>query len=427
MQRMNGEPMKPALAKVSPAAEAGSARIPSSKRERSLALKVFDFLSGFGLATILLLLLGLLTWLATLEQIDRGLFLTLRKYFHWKSVFLLPEINGKTVPLPLPGGYWVGALLLVNLVLGGVIRIRKGWSHAGNLIAHLGIVLMLVAGGVAHHAEERGNMAVGEGETNDAAEDYFEYVVEVSEVVGEKVGKVHVIRGAQIEDLADGSSRLFRFPELPFDLKLAGFFRNCLPVAETEQAPRAGEPVFEGYFLMQRPDEVQAERNTAGTHARVVLRDGSEEPPFLLAGASFHPKTVRVGGRVFLIDMRKRLWPMPFQVRLDTFVAEFHPGTSNPAKFESEITRIERGRDASVRIRMNEPMRYEGLTFFQASYGPQGAKPGEKMFSVFEVVRNPADKWPEYSLYIVAFGMLVTFLTRLISFLLATRGKQRHV
>ena len=27
--------------------------------------------------------------------------------------------------------------------------------------------------------------------------------------------------------------------------------------------------------------------------------------------------------------------------------------------------------------------------------------------------RNPADKWPEYSLYVVAFGMLVTFLTKL--------------
>lgn len=63
---------------------------------------------------------------------------------------------------------------------------------------------------------------------------------------------------------------------------------------------------------------------------------------------------------------------------------------------------------------MNEPMRYEGLTFFQASYGPPDARPGDEMFSVFEVVKNPADKWPEYSIYIVTFGMLVTFLTKLI-------------
>ena len=59
-----------------------------------------------------------------------------------------------------PGGYWVGVVLLINLTLGGVIRIRKGWKHAGNLISHLGIIFMLVAGGVAHHFSERGNMAM---------------------------------------------------------------------------------------------------------------------------------------------------------------------------------------------------------------------------------------------------------------------------
>jgi hypothetical protein len=56
-------------------------------------------------------------------------------------------------------------------------------------------------------------------------------------------------------------------------------------------------------------------------------------------------------------------------------------------------------------------MRYDGLTFFQASYGSQSSNSG-KMFSVFEIVRNPADKWPEYSIYVVTFGMLVTFLTK---------------
>ena len=42
----------------------------------------------------------------------------------------------------------MGAVLLLNLILGGVIRIRKGWRHAGNLISHFGIIFMLVGGGV---------------------------------------------------------------------------------------------------------------------------------------------------------------------------------------------------------------------------------------------------------------------------------------
>lgn len=384
-------------------------------------------LSGFGLATILLLLLGLLTWFATLEQIDKGLYPTLNKYFHWKSLFLLPEINGKTVPLPLPGGYWAGAVLLLNLTLGGVIRIRKGWKHAGNLIAHLGIIFMLIGGGVAHHFSERGNMAVGEGESSNTAEDYFEYVVEVAEIKDGKADAIHVIRGEHLDDLTDGKSRVFRFPTMPFDLEIAGYLTHAVPVGITERAPDQGQRQADGYYLMERPEETNAEANTAGCYGRLLHRDGTKSPPFILAGASFHPFTARHDDRMFTIDMRKRLWPMPFTVKLDEFTADFHPGTMKPSKFISKITRIENGGEAKVTIQMNEPMRYEGLTFFQASYGPPGAGPGQKMYSVFEIVKNPADKWPEYSLYVVTFGMLITFLTKLGGYLAAASRKKRHV
>jgi hypothetical protein len=403
--------------------ESATAETPAMP-SRQLAGRIFDVLSGFGLATILLLLMGLLTWFATLEQVEVGLYLTLKKYFHWQSFFLLPEIKGKVVPLPLPGGYWVGALLLVNLTLGGVIRIRKGWKHAGNLISHAGIIFMLVAGGVAHHFSERGNMALPEGETSNTAEDYFEYVVEVAEITDGKPGDIHVIRGNYLTDLPAGRNRMFRLPAMPFDLEIGGYLRNALPVAITERAPATGELVADGYYLMSRPDEVNdrgepaLEANTAACYARIVDRDGTKSTPFILAGASFHPFTVERDGRIFTIDMRKRLWPMPFTVKLDEFIAEFHPGTSRPAKFISKITRIENDSEAKVTIQMNEPMRYEGLTFFQASYGSQSSNSGQ-MFSVFEVVHNPADKWPEYSLYVVTFGMLVTFLTKFGIFLAA--------
>ncbi len=48
----------------------------------------------------------------------------------------------------------------------------------------------------------------------------------------------------------------------------------------------------------------------------------------------------------------------------------------------------------------------------QMQQGPQ--------FSGFEVVSNPADKWPEWSLYVVAFGLGVHFLLKLGLFLSIT-------
>jgi ResB-like family len=403
---------------------------PSGKPTRSLAGRIYDVLSGFGLATITLLLLGVLTWFATLEQIDNGLYPTLNKYFHWKSLFLLPQINGKTVPLPLPGGYWVCAVLLLNLILGGIIRIRKGWKHSGNLIAHFGIIFMLLGGGVSHHFSERGNMAVGEGESSNTAEDYFEYVIEVAEIKDGKSGPIHVIRGKDLDDLTAGRNRIFRFNDFPFALEIGGYLPNAVPVSAGERAPGSGQHVADGYFLAEKPKEAEpepAEQYTAGCYARLLPAGGAASQPFILAGASFHPFTYQQGDRIFTFDMRKRLWPMPFTVKLDKFTAEFHPGTMMASKFVSNITRVENGSEAQVTIRMNEPMRYEGLTFFQASYGPPGAGPNDKMYSVFEIVRNPADKWPEWSLWIVAFGMLVTFLIKLGSFLGAGKRTPRHV
>jgi len=369
--------------------------------------------------------------LATLEQIDYGLYPTLKKYFSWESPYLIPdmvpEINGKKLPFFLPGGYYVCALLLVNMILGGIVRIRKGPKQIGNIISHFGIVFMLIAGGVAHHFSERGNMAVGEGEMADTAEDYFEYVIEVAEVKDDKRDEFHVIRGEYLTDLGGGNSRIFDFKEIPFSLKVSGYLKNAVPVSALERAPSEGQLVTDGYYLAFQPSGVNAEANMAGAYAQVIFEDGQKSAPFILAGASFQPFTVRDGDRVFTVDMRKRLWPMPFKVELDTFSAKFHPGTSRPAKFVSDIRRVENGQESKVRIQMNEPMRYEGLTFFQASYGPPGAGPGDRMYSVFEVVKNPADKWPEYSLYVVSFGMLVTFLTKLGGHLgAASRKRKKH-
>ena len=397
-----------------------------ARAKKSVARKVYDFLSGFKLATVLLLFLLLLTWLATLEQIDQGLYPTLNKYFSWKSLWFVPELNGKTVPVILPGGYYVCALLLVNMILGGIVRIGKGPKKIGNLISHFGIVFMLLGGGVAHHFSERGNMAVGEGETSDVAEDYFEYVIEVAEVEDDEREVFHVIRGKHLTGLEGGQTSVFEFDGIPFSLEVSGYLKNTIPASALEQAPAKNELVADGYYLFSKSSEINAEANMAGAYARVIYEDGEKSAPFILAGASFHPFTVRDGDRLFTVDMRKRLWLMPFEVKLDVFTADFHPGTRRPAKFVSDIRRVENGQESEVTIQMNEPMRYEGFTFFQASYGPPGAGPGDRMYSVFEVVKNPADKWPEYSLYVVAFGMLVTFLTKLGGHLSAASRKRKN-
>jgi len=423
---MTPNPISPRAEELTPPdLDAPSKVVRAGRAPKSIARRVFEFFSGFGLAVTLLILLLLLTWLGTLEQVESGLFLTSKKYFDSSAFFLVPELNGKRLPVVLPGVYWVSALLFINLFLGGIVRMRKGWRVAGVLISHCGILLMLAGAFVTQLLEVRGNMAISEGETSNVAEHYFDYVIELTEVRdGQLVEPVHIIGEQYLADLEPNDRRMLRLPNLPFDLEVMGYMRNADPRPVTDPAPANGERGINGYYLLEQPLNPQAEANLAGTYARPVGKDGRGGEPFILPAASFKPYTLRHAERTFVVSMRKRLWVMPFDVTLEKFTADFHPGTMRPRKFVSEITRTDDTIGSHVVIEMNEPMRHAGLTFFQASWGPQDAKPGTPLFSVFEVVRNPADKWPEYSLYIVTFGLFVHFIMKLAGFVVGATRKR---
>jgi hypothetical protein len=408
---------------------------------QSLPSRIFHVLAGFGLATILLVILMVETWLATLEQVHFGLHATLQKYFDIHRWYVLPDAGvidekliGKFLP-PLPGGYWVCALLALNLTLGGIIRMRKGWKTAGVLMAHFAIIFMIVAGGVSQLKEERGVMMLSEEangplpKTADYANSFTETTIEITEVKdGKPLGPVHFVKDAYYLDLGPQKQRKVNLPKLPFDLELQGYVQNAKAMSTSSMAPERGEPVVDGWFLFSREPNKESELDTPGIHARIVPRDGSKGEVLLLvatdpdAFAPRAPVTVKSGDRTFLVRLDKRVWPVPFKVTLVDARSEYHPNTTRPKLFESDIIRTQDGHETKHFIEMNEPMRQGGLTFYQRTMmnGPAGASK-EATISGFEVVRNPSDKWPEYSIWVAALGLVLHFLIKLGTFLF--RGK----
>ncbi len=58
-----------------------------------------------------------------------------------------------------------------------------------------------------------------------------------------------------------------------------------------------------------------------------------------------------------------------FSLRLDKFEAQFYP-TGQPKEYRSEVTIIENGQPVRQgNIRVNHPLTYKGISFYQASYG----------------------------------------------------------
>jgi hypothetical protein len=127
---------------------------------------------------------------------------------------------------------------------------------------------------------------------------------------------------------------------------------------------------------------------------------------------------VDTGDRSLEIALRFTRHYYPFEIELIDFKHEKYPGTEVPFNFSSEVkvTHQDRTKNQKALIYMNHPLRYEGLTFFQASFANQDKT------SIFQVVRNPGWLLPYLSVLLMGLGMCVQFGMHFFKFLRKQRG-----
>ena len=408
-----------------------------SDSSKSLPAKVFAFLSSFGLATSVLVMLLVLTFLGTLEQAEHGLVASQARYFEsafidridigacWRALAFNAYWDIGNVSLPLyivPGGYTLMAILFVNLLLGGIMRIRKSPKTIGVIISHFAILFMIAAGAVTHHFAKEGNMNLREGQTADEFLSFHDRVIEIEKVQTDDKAKrsVLVIDEAKYRDLTDGKGRTFTSESLPFDLLITGWKKNAQPKRAAEGS-RAD--AVDGYFIQELPqlDESGAamadEQLGSACVAIAKMKKGDEKQTGILWEFAAAPWTVTVGADKYLISLVHRTYKLPFAVRLDQTEEEKHPGTERARRFSSKVTKISGDHEEKRYITMNEPVRSEGYAVFQSTFS-SGEREGTGVKSSgFMIVENPADHWPLISCIIVAEGLLLHFLMMLARFI----------
>jgi cytochrome c biogenesis protein len=66
--------------------------------------------------------------------------------------------------------------------------------------------------------------------------------------------------------------------------------------------------------------------------------------------------------------------PLPFSVRCERFTLETYPETGQPKSYKSLLTIMQNGKEIlRQEIAVNHPLRYQGVSFYQASYGQDSA------------------------------------------------------
>jgi hypothetical protein len=379
--------------------------------------KTSDFLASYKLSSALFLLLLLLTYLGTMQQVEHGLYQSQQKYF--ESMFLV-HWAFDTVPIPLPGGYLAMIVLFINLLWGVVARFRFRWSQVGILVAHTGIMVLLVGSLVSYWYSVSGHMALYENQRSSEFESSYEWEIGVGEAAASGPVTEYVLHQEDFDTLSGGRSRTFTFSGLPFDLKLEGYAPNAAPMGGGAADPHAAP----GKQFVSLPLDREQERNLALIYASILDKQSGAGQSTPVWAGSVSPTTVEFGGKRWNLTLRKRLWQLPFSIRLDKFTRVLHPRTNTPREFSSLVTKTEDGSSQQVKITMNEPLRHLGYTFYQSSWGSSGGGQNERLYSVFSVVKNPADQAPLYSCVITTIGLIVHFVQKLVAYLRKEKAKR---
>ena len=372
-----------------------------------------EFFSSLRLTVVLLAFSMLLVFVATLTQVELGIYGVQEKFF--RSFFVLANIPGTQIPFPvMPGGYLVGGFLMINLVSAHLTRFKLGWSKAGIHLTHFGLIVLLVGELLIGLVQEDFSLRLGEGETRAYSESFRRnevVLVNKSDAVEDEVVAIPESFIADLKPVQHGN--------IPFRVITRAYYPNAnigmlsslpegmdasvlAPNFSTEGiGPRLGISPLPVTYNDQ-------ERNLPAALVELVGTEGSLGT-WLVSPMLVAPQAFEHEGEPWEVSFRFEREYKPFAVELIELKHDIYPGSNIPKNFSSlvNVTALDGSEDRESLIYMNHPLRYRGYTFYQYQMDSANG------FSVLQVVRNPARWLPYVACVLMTLGLGWQFLYHL--------------
>ena len=371
---------------------------------------LFKFFSSLKLTVTCLTLGCILVFWGTLAQVHLGLFKAQSEFF--RSFLIYWPLDGTAPHIPIfPGGYLLGTVLLINLMAAHLRYYQPGKRKIGIALIHLGVVLLLVGQMLTDVLSRESALHFRIGETKNYSEADRAYelaVIDTTEKDSEKVVAIPcsvLVRRGTVSD-----------SELPFTVSAKTFYAN----AELTETKAAGfEPVKitagigAGFWWRELPRVTAMDRVDQPSAVVEIAAPRGGPGTFLVSAMLVQPQQFTYDNHTYEMLLRPERFYMPFSLRLLEFHHDKYPGTDIPKNFSSRVRlqNLDTRESREVLIYMNNPLRYQGETFYQASYDPDDGG------SILQVVHNPSWLTPYLSCVMVGVGLTWQFLSHLIPFL----------
>ncbi len=368
---------------------------------KSKVTKFLDVVLSLKVTIVALAMLMVLVVACTLAQVDMGTNGAVNAFMRSFVVWWKPAGSSFSIPV-FPGGTTVGFILGVNLIASQLRALQRTWSKVGIWLVHIGLVLLVAAEFISAALQTDARLTIEEGQTVDFIERPHDYELAILDTTDAKFDEVY---GVPDTLLKDGGT--IAIPGTPLSLRVHGYFAN------TDMGRKeAGDPpsmatmgVGTGVSVKEAPPVTSDdERNRPAVFIEPFV--GAKSYGTWLASASLGaPQSFVHEGHTYELSMRPRREYLPYQLTLKKFSHDVYPGTDIPKNFSSLVHLVDKGasEERDVLIFMNQPLRYAGRTFYQASFGKNDT------LSVLQVVENPGWLLPYISCALVTLGLLIHF------------------
>ncbi len=289
----------------------------------------------------------------------------------------------------------LSGVLGVNILAALLVRIPWKVRHLGFVIAHAGVLVLLIGSLMTYKGGIEGSLSFMEGETSDS-------------IIMFDRSQLLVLREDQ------GTQTTMRFTPGPVDwrpgntlefeewdgirLKILKFIRH----ARTDQ---------KATFV---PDDSKDAKDSKLESALLVeLTAGDDRHEFWLQRRN--PKHSRwtattAAGRIS-VSLGYEMLPLGYSLKLLDFERVMNPGRMGNASFASTVQLIDTSRsiDRTEKIWMNHPLTHGKFTFYQSSFREL---PGGRKASVLSVAYDPG--WPLKYLgsLLICVGIFVIYYVR---------------
>ena len=359
------------------------------------------------LATALVLVLA-----GTLAQVNLNPVEVQQLYFQSWFIWWSAPTGGFTLPV-FPGGHFIGAVLLLNLIAAHIHRFSWGWRKAGIQLTHLGLIIMLAGGLATDLFSVSSHMYLRQGETKNYSDDDTLTELAVTELTS---GETNPVIAIPSETLAACGSTSHE--TLPFKVVVKGFYPNAdLQMVGQENGPSVaaasnGAGAQIGLKPLQPFSDMNRRNKTSAVVEIVPNNGGKSLGTWLVSVAIDQAQNFEVDGRRWSLELRFARYYKDYSLSLISFTHETYPGTEIAKGFASVITLADpkNHETRQVKIYMNHPLRYLGDTYYQSGF--QSDDSG----TILQVVRNPSYQAPYISCIIVSLGLLMQFTYHLVGF-----------